>query len=53
MIRTILTAALILVGAVSAHAAVDVQGTVQADKPGATMSRYIFGQFAEHLGFGI
>jgi alpha-N-arabinofuranosidase len=26
---------------------------VQADKPGATINRDIFGQFAEHLGFGI
>jgi alpha-N-arabinofuranosidase len=32
---------------------VQVEGTVQADKPGAVMSRYVFGQFAEHLGFGI
>ncbi len=27
--------------------------TVQADKPGATINRDIFGQFAEHLGEGI
>ena len=37
----------------SARAATQVEGTVQADKPGATISRNIFGQFAEHLGFGI
>jgi alpha-N-arabinofuranosidase len=29
------------------------QGTLRADQPGAAISRYIFGQFAEHLGFGI
>ena len=27
--------------------------TVQADKPGSTINRDIFGQFAEHLGTGI
>ncbi len=27
--------------------------TIQADKPGATINRDIFGQFAEHLGTGI
>jgi alpha-N-arabinofuranosidase len=37
----------------AARAAVQVEGTIQADKPGAVMSRNVFGQFAEHLGFGI
>ncbi|MBO9715561.1 MAG: alpha-N-arabinofuranosidase, partial [Pseudoxanthomonas sp.] len=27
--------------------------TLRADQPGATVSRNIFGQFAEHLGYGI
>jgi alpha-N-arabinofuranosidase len=27
--------------------------SLHADKPGAEVSRYIFGQFAEHLGYGI
>src|SRR5262245_41305849 len=31
----------------------EVKGTLHADQPGAPISRYIFGQFAEHLGFGI
>ena len=30
-----------------------VTGTLHADQPGALVSRYIFGQFAEHLGYGI
>src|ERR1700755_2559919 len=37
----------------SLRAATQVQGIVHADQPGATISRYLFGQFAEHLGFGI
>jgi alpha-N-arabinofuranosidase len=36
------------------HAAtVEARGALHADQPGAPISRYIFGQFAEHLGFGI
>jgi alpha-N-arabinofuranosidase len=31
----------------------EIQGTLRADQPGPVISRYIFGQFAEHLGFGI
>lgn len=30
-----------------------VQATLHADQPGPTVSRNIFGQFAEHLGTGI
>lgn len=30
-----------------------VKGTLHADQPGDTVSRNIFGQFAEHLGYGI
>ena len=38
----------------AAHGAtLDAQGTLHADQPGASISRNIFGQFAEHLGFGI
>ena len=32
---------------------VEVRGTLQADQPGAKVSRNLFGQFAEHLGNGI
>jgi len=31
----------------------DTTVSIQADKPGATINRQIFGQFAEHLGTGI
>jgi alpha-N-arabinofuranosidase len=34
-------------------ATVEAQGTLHVDQPGPIISRYIFGQFAEHLGFGI
>jgi len=34
-------------------ASVDVSGQLETDKPGAEVSRYLFGQFAEHLGTGI
>jgi alpha-N-arabinofuranosidase len=34
-------------------ATIEVQGTLRAGEPRAVVSRYIFGQFAEHLGFGI
>lgn len=34
-------------------ATAEVQATLHADQPGPVISRYIFGQFAEHLGFGI
>jgi len=40
-------------GAVSAQNSNTVQATLRADQPGETVSRNIFGQFAEHLGFGI
>ena len=32
---------------------VEVAVTIRADQPGATISRHIYGQFAEHLGAGI
>lgn len=31
----------------------EVQGNLRTDQPGPQVSRYIFGQFAEHLGTGI
>jgi len=31
----------------------DIELTVRADEPGDTISRYLYGQFAEHLGRGI
>ena len=31
----------------------DLELTVRADRPGDTISRYLYGQFAEHLGSGI
>ena len=31
----------------------DIEFTVRADEPGDTISRYLYGQFAEHLGRGI
>jgi len=43
---------LMVVGAASA-APPSVQLTVDVSKPGATIDRHIFGQFAEHLGQGI
>ena len=45
------SAILYVAGAV--HAQDTLVLTVEADKPGATISRQIFGQFAEHLGRGI
>ncbi|WP_372015223.1 alpha-N-arabinofuranosidase [Pseudoxanthomonas sp. 10H] len=36
-----------------AQATTPVKGTLRADQPGQTVSRNIFGQFAEHLGYGI
>jgi alpha-N-arabinofuranosidase len=43
-------------GGAGAHAqssAVSTSVTIRADQPGATISRNIYGQFAEHLGAGI
>jgi alpha-N-arabinofuranosidase len=34
-------------------ATAELQGTLRADQPGPVVSRYLFGQFAEHLGFGV
>jgi alpha-L-arabinofuranosidase len=46
-------ASLLVTSSTASAATVEAQGTLRADQPGATISRYIFGQFAEHLGFGI
>jgi len=32
---------------------IEAKATLRADAPGPVVSRYIFGQFAEHLGYGI
>src|SRR5690606_39688973 len=40
-------------GSASAQAPAQASATLRADQPGETVSRYIFGQFAEHLGYGI
>ncbi|WP_082061825.1 alpha-L-arabinofuranosidase C-terminal domain-containing protein [Xanthomonas sp. GPE 39] len=46
-------AALTLSTGLAQAGAVQVHGTLAADHPGATVSRNLFGQFAEHLGNGI
>jgi alpha-N-arabinofuranosidase len=46
-------ALLVLVTARQAVAADEVRLTIDAAKPGPTISRHLFGQFAEHLGRGI
>ncbi len=55
LIGTLASAGVTMVLATVAQAApaTQVQGTLHADRPGAVISRYLFGQFAEHLGFGI
>ncbi|SFV13277.1 alpha-N-arabinofuranosidase [Pseudoduganella namucuonensis] len=39
--------------AASAYAAPQVGVTIEAAKPGPVISKYVYGQFAEHLGTGI
>ncbi len=39
--------------ALASPASADVDITVRADQPGDTISKYVYGQFAEHLGRGI
>jgi alpha-N-arabinofuranosidase len=51
-IKRSLLAATIALFATSAQAET-LELTVQADQPGDTISRYLYGQFAEHLGRGI
>jgi alpha-N-arabinofuranosidase len=50
---SLLCSALIFACGVSQAADLDVQGSLHIDQPGPKVSRYIFGQFAEHLGTGI
>lgn len=51
--RSIATfAAVLLVSAMSASAA-PASLTIHADKPGATINKYVYGQFSEMLGSGI
>ena len=53
-LRTLaLTSALLAAGAAGAQDKARATATLRADQPGQTVSRYIFGQFAEHLGYGI
>jgi alpha-N-arabinofuranosidase len=51
-IQTVLTAALLAGTATFARAA-EIDLVVRADQPGDTISRFLYGQFAEHLGRGI
>jgi alpha-N-arabinofuranosidase len=53
--KRIFTAGAAMALVLMAHQAIaqDTTVTVQADQPGATINRNIFGQFAEHLGTGI
>jgi alpha-N-arabinofuranosidase len=54
MTRSILASALLLAGApVFAQEALSARVTVRADSSGPRVYRQIFGQFAEHLGYGI
>lgn len=46
-------AAMALLAAAPQALAQDTTVTIEAGKPGATINRQIFGQFAEHLGTGI
>ncbi|KAF1695212.1 alpha-N-arabinofuranosidase [Pseudoxanthomonas jiangsuensis] len=53
-LRTLaLTSALLAAGIAGAQDRVQAKATLRADQPGDTVSRNIFGQFAEHLGYGI
>src|SRR5690606_32379431 len=48
-----LTTALFAAALAPAQEPARATATLRADQPGETVSRYIFGQFAEHLGYGI
>ncbi|WP_438263833.1 alpha-N-arabinofuranosidase [Asticcacaulis aquaticus] len=45
--------ALMTATALSASAQTKIDATLKADQPGAEISRYIYGQFSEHLGAGV
>lgn len=53
--RTFLGAAIALLAITTAAEAAEISATatLKADQPGAPISRYIYGQFSEHLGAGI
>jgi len=53
MANALVSACTLALLAAPSHAATNVKGTLHADQPGAVISRNLFGQFAEHLGFGI
>ncbi len=48
-----LATALFVAGPADAQQKVQASASLRADQPGPEVSRYIFGQFAEHLGYGI
>ncbi|MGJ4730331.1 alpha-N-arabinofuranosidase [Luteimonas sp. SDU101] len=53
-LRTLaLTSALLAAGMAGAQDKATATATLRADQPGPEVSRYLFGQFAEHLGYGI
>jgi alpha-N-arabinofuranosidase len=53
-LRTLaLASALLATGLAGAQDKVQASATLHADQPGDVVSRNIFGQFAEHLGYGI
>ncbi len=52
-IASIVTAGLLWAASALAAAPDRISISVDAAKPGATISRHLFGQFAEHLGHGI
>lgn len=52
--KTLITSSLLVLTGFSGTAAADpLELKVHADQPGDTISRYLYGQFAEHLGRGI
>jgi len=56
MLKTLAVAASALLMAATASAnagTLSAQGALKADQPGPQISRYIYGQFSEHLGRGI
>jgi alpha-N-arabinofuranosidase len=53
LLAACLSAALPLCARAQTSSAVEVNLAVHADRPGATIDRHIYGQFAEHLGNGI
>ncbi|MBW8881049.1 MAG: alpha-N-arabinofuranosidase [Asticcacaulis sp.] len=55
MFRTLTALALVtaLFAAPAGAETLKATGTLKADQPGAPISRYIYGQFSEHLGRGI